>query len=54
MSININSDCFAGLTGDVACDRFVVIVDNYNDIYYNSDFQFLHISSWPTFTIVVS
>ena len=54
MSININSDCFGGLTGDVGCDRLVVIVENYNDIHYNSDFQFLHISSWPIFTIVVS
>ena len=54
MSININSDCFGGLTGDVGCDRLLVIVENYNYIHYNSDFQFLHISSWPVFTIVVS
>ena len=54
MFINIHSDCFGGLTGDVGCDRLLVIVENYNDTHYNSDFQFLHISSWPVFTIVVS
>ena len=35
-------------------DRLLVIVENYNDIHYNSDFQFLYISSWPIFTVVVS
>ena len=54
MFINIHSDCFGGLTGDVGYDRLLVIVENYNDTHYNSDFQFLHISSWPVFTIVVS
>lgn len=54
MAIDINSDCFGGLIGDVGWDRLLVIVENYNYIHYNSDFQFLHISSWPVFTIAVS
>ena len=54
MFINIHSDCSGGLTGDVGCDRRLVIVENYNYIHYNSDFQFLHISSWPVFTVAVN